>query len=563
MNMPPAPARPASFPPGAPQDLHFLALGGSGEIGMNLNLYAYRGQWLMVDLGVTFGDDSTPGVDVIMPDIGFIADRRDALAGLVLTHAHEDHIGAVQYLWPRLQCPVYATPFTAALLRRKLADTGLSDLPITVIPMSGRFSVGPFDLELITLTHSIPEPNAVVIRTGQGTVLHTGDWKLDPDPLVGPVADEAALKALGDEGVLAMVGDSTNAMREGEAGSEADVRSALLALVERCRARVAVACFASNVARLQSLIDVAKATNREIALVGRSLWRIVAAARESGYLDPDIPFVDDREAAWLPRDRVLMVCTGSQGEPRAALPRIARGDHPKVTFERGDACIFSSRIIPGNEKAIGRLQDDLLRLGVEVLTERDHFVHVSGHPCRDELVRMYQWVRPELAIPVHGEHRHMVAHAELARTCQVPQALVTANGSLIRLAPGKPAIVAQVPSGRLALQGEALLPIEGPSLKTRNRIASEGAVVATLVLDREGRAQAPAKVSAPGLFDPEADRDSLAAMGRAATAVLDRLSRQDRRDDGAVEAAVATALRRYVREERGKRPATTVHLVRI
>ncbi|BBK32057.1 MBL fold hydrolase [Allostella humosa] len=552
-----------AFPPGAPQDLHFLALGGSGEIGMNLNLYAYKGKWLMVDLGVTFGDDSTPGVDVIMPDIGFIADRRDALAGLVLTHGHEDHIGAVQYLWPRLKCPVYATPFTAALLRRKLAETGLADMPITIIPMEGRFQVGPFDLELITLTHSIPEPNAVVIRTGQGTILHTGDWKLDPDPLVGPVADEAALKALGDEGVLVMIGDSTNAMRDGESGSEGEVRSALLSLVARCKGRVAIACFASNVARLQTMIDVAKATDRQIALVGRSLWRIVAAARETGYLDRDVPFLDDREAAYVPRDQLLMVCTGSQGEPRAALPRIANGTHPKITLEAGDSCIFSSRIIPGNEKSIGKLQDDLLRLGVEVLTERDHFVHVSGHPCRDELVRMYQWVRPQLAIPVHGEHRHMVAHAELALTCQVPQALVTANGSLIRLAPGKPAIVAQVPSGRVAVEGDALLPLEGPSLKTRSRIANHGAVVATLVLNGEGRPIAPAQVAAPGLFDPEVDAGEITALGRTASSAFDRLSKADRRDDSVVEAAVASALRRYVREGRGKRPTISVHLVRV
>ncbi|MCC7274866.1 MAG: ribonuclease J [Alphaproteobacteria bacterium] len=551
------------LPRGAPQDLHFLALGGAGEIGMNLNLYGYRGRWLMVDLGVTFGDDETPGVDVIMPDIAFIEERRDALAGLVLTHAHEDHIGAVQYLWPRLQCPVYATPFTAALLRRKLADTGLADLPITVIPMEGAFSVGPFDLELITLTHSIPEPNAVVIRTGQGTILHTGDWKLDPDPLVGPVADEAALKALGEEGVLALIGDSTNALREGEAGSEGEVRGALLSLAQRCKHRVAVACFASNVARLQTLVDVAEATDRHIALVGRSLWRIVGAARETGYLDRDQKFLDDREAAWLPRDRVLLVCTGSQGEPRAALPRIARGAHPQVTLEAGDACIFSSRIIPGNEKPIARLHDDLIKRGVEVLTERDHFVHVSGHPCRDELVRMYQWVRPQLAIPVHGEHRHLVAHAELARSCQVPDALVIGNGDLVRLAPGKAEIVAQVPFGRLALEGEALLPLEGPSMRTRQRIANHGAVVATLVLHGDGRTAAPAQVAAPGLYDPETDGPELQALSRAATAALDRLSARDRRDDAAVEAAVTTAIRRYVREGRGKRPTTSVHLVRV
>ena len=552
-----------AFPAGAPEDLHFVALGGAGEIGMNLNLYGYRGRWLMIDLGITFGDDETPGVDVIMPDTTFIEERREALAGIVLTHAHEDHIGAVQYLWPRLGCPVYATPFTAALLRRKLAETPLADLPITVISMEGRFSVGPFDLELITLTHSIPEPNAVVLRTAQGTILHTGDWKLDPDPLVGPTADEGALRALGDEGVLALVGDSTNALRDGEAGSEGEVRGALLSLVQKCKGRVAVACFASNVARLQSLADVAEATDRHIALVGRSLWRIVGAARETGYLDRDLPFMSDREAGWLPRDRTLLVCTGSQGEPRAALTRIAKNAHPHISLEKGDSCIFSSRIIPGNEKPISRLHDDLLRMGVDVLTERDHFVHVSGHPCRDELVRMYQWVRPRLAIPVHGERRHMVAHAELARSCQVPETILAENGTVVRLAPGTPTVVAHVPTGRLALEGDAVLPLEGPALRARQRISNHGALVATLVLDRDGKTLQPPRIAAPGIYDEETDGPSLAEVASAATAALDRLSVRDRRDDTAVEEAVATAIRRVVRIGRGKRPMTTVHLVRV
>src|SRR6201984_2536136 len=359
---------------GDPNALFFVSLGGAGEIGMNLNLYSYAGDWLILDCGVTFGDDSQPGLEVVMPDPGFIVERRDRLLGIVATHAHEDHIGAIPYLWKQLRCPGWATPFTASLLRAKLVEVGMSDkVRINVVPMSGRFTIGPFDLELITLTHSIPEPNAVALRTPVGTVLHTGDWKFDPDPLIGPIADETALRKLGDEGVLALIGDSTNALRPGTSGSEADLRRSLIDLIGRYDARVAVACFASNVARLETIARAATAHGREGALVGRSLWRIDKAARENGYL-ADLPrFLTEDEASYIPRDKILLICTGSQGEPRAALARIAREDHPNVTLETGDVVIFSSRIIPGNEKAINRLQNALVRLGVEIVTEEDHF----------------------------------------------------------------------------------------------------------------------------------------------------------------------------------------------
>jgi ribonuclease J len=321
--------------------LYFVPLGGTGEIGMNLNLYAYRGDWLMLDCGVTFGDDSQPGLDVVMPDPAFIVERRDRLLGIVATHAHEDHIGAIPYLWPQLQCPIWATPFTASLLRAKLSEAGLLDrVEINVVPMSGRFSIGPFELELITLTHSIPEPNAVAIRTPVGTVLHTGDWKLDPDPLIGDVTDEAALIRVGDEGVIAMVGDSTNALKEGISGSEGELQESLTELIGRYQGRVAVACFASNVARLWTIARAAEANGRDVALVGRSLWRMDKAARENGYL-ADLPrFLTEDEAGFVPADRILMICTGSQGEPRAALSRIARDDHAHIGLEPGDVVIF-------------------------------------------------------------------------------------------------------------------------------------------------------------------------------------------------------------------------------
>src|SRR5712671_7219141 len=468
--------------------LYFVPLGGAGEIGMNLNVYGYGGDWLIIDCGVTFGDDSQPGLEVVMPDPAFIVERRDQLLGIVATHAHEDHIGAIPYLWPQLRCPVWATPFTASVLRAKLVEAGIADkVRINVVPMSGRFTIGPFDLELITLTHSIPEPNAVALRTPVGTVLHTGDWKFDPDPLIGPTSDEATLTRLGDEGVLALIGDSTNALRPGSSGSEADLRRSLIDLVGRYDARVAVACFASNVARLETIARAAAAHGREVALVGRSLWRIDKAARENGYL-ADLPrFLTEDEAGYIPRDRVVLICTGSQGEPRAALARIARDDHPNIVLEEGDVAIFSSRIIPGNEKAIGRLHNALIRGGIEVVTDEDHFVHVSGHPARDELVRMYQMVRPRVAIPVHGEARHLLGHAELARQCQVPNALVIENGATVRLDRHGGAVVDEFPVGRIGSDGKSLLPIGGAVLQQRRRAGNDGSVVATLVVDRKGR----------------------------------------------------------------------------
>jgi ribonuclease J len=547
-----------------PNALFFVPLGGAGEIGMNLNVYGYQDDWLIIDCGVTFGDDSQPGLEVVMPDPGFIAERRDRLLGIVATHAHEDHIGAIPYLWRQLRCPIWATPFTASFLRAKLAETGFADqVKINVVPLSGRFTIGPFDLELITLTHSIPEPNAVALRTPVGTVLHTGDWKFDPDPLIGSAADEAALRRLGDEGVLALVGDSTNALRPGTSGSEAELRRSLIDLIGRYNARVAVACFASNVARLETIARAAAAHGREIALVGRSLWRIDKAARENGYLT-DLPrFLTEDEAGYIPRDRIVMICTGSQGEPRAALSRIARDDHPHVVLETGDVVIFSSRIIPGNEKSINRLQNALVRLGVEIVTEEDHFVHVSGHPARDELVRMYQMVRPQIAVPVHGEARHLIAHAELAGECQVQQPLVIQNGDMVRLAARGASIVDEVPVGRLASDGKGLLPVDGMALKERRRVTFNGSAVATLVLDRRGEPLAQPTISTIGVVEPAEAEAAAPALRSAVERAIDELPVSLRRDDEAVRDAARRALRRVLNERFGKRPLVEIHLVRI
>lgn len=549
-------------------DLLFLPLGGAGEIGMNLNLFGLSGKWMMVDLGITFGDDTSPGIDVIMPDPAFIVDRRDDLVGLVLTHAHEDHIGAVPYLWRRLQCPMYATPFTASVLRRKLTEAGLGETAkITEVPLQGRFNVGPFDVELLTLTHSIPEPNALVIRTPQGVILHTGDWKFDPTPLVGPPPDEAALRRLGEEGVLALIGDSTNVFRDGEAGSESAVRDSLIDLVDGMKNRVAIACFASNVARLGTVAAVAAAHGRRAALIGRSLWRMYDAARENGYLTDIDPFLSEQDAALLPRDKVLLAVTGSQGEPRAALARIAARGHPHVVLEEGDTVIFSSRIIPGNERSIGRLQDSLIRQGVDIVTEKDDFVHVSGHPARDELIRMYQWVRPRIAVPVHGEMRHLMEHAKLAKECQVPETVVAGNGEMVRLAPDPAEIVDQVVSGRLALDGSALVPMGSTVIRERRKILYEGAVVASLVMDDRGTLLADPQLTLYGLADEDEEDDRYDELYdvtvEAIEAAVEGLKAAKKRDDYAVYEVSRRAIRQVMKTLRGKKPVTDVHVTRV
>lgn len=536
---------------------------------MNLNLYGHAGKWLMIDLGVTFGEENLPGIDVVMPDPSFIVERKEDLVGLVLTHAHEDHIGAVPYLWDRLRCPIYATPFTAALLRRKLIDDGIEEeVPITEVEMSGRFSLGPFEIELVTLTHSIPEPNALIIHTPAGKVLHTGDWKLDEDPLVGESYDEARLRRLADEGVLAMVCDSTNAVVPGLSGSELDVREGLAKILPRFENRVAVACFASNVARLETVIRVADACGRRVSLVGRSMHRIYAAARESGYLEDLPPLVDVRDVGYLPKEEVLLLCTGSQGERRAALWRIAHDDHPEVVLEEGDAVIFSSRVIPGNEKDIFALYNSLSKLGIEVVSDETvrgsgHAIHVSGHPARDELAQMYQWVRPQIAIPVHGEARHLEAHAKLAEECQVPMTVVPENGSLIRLAPGKPEIVDYVPSGRLAVDGNRLLPVDSPILRARRKQIFAGSAVVTLVIGKDGRLLAEPRISAVDLLDPVDDTEIVEALIDDAADALERMRRKARDDEDTVAETVRIAVRRSFNRLVGKKPIVEVQVIRV
>ncbi|HEY7979423.1 MAG TPA: ribonuclease J [Rhizomicrobium sp.] len=542
-------------------ELVLLPLGGAGEIGMNFNAYGFgppdERKWIVVDCGVLFGRETdTPGVDIIMPDIRFLEERSEDVLGIVLTHAHEDHIGAIGYLWPQLQCPMYATPFTARLMEDKLAEAGLQDRVKTrVVPLGGRITLGPFDIEFHSITHSIPEPNALVIRTPLGTVMHTGDWKLDPDPLIGEATDEAAFRKIGDEGVLAMVCDSTNALVQGHSGSEGDVKKGLTELIGTLKGKVAVTGFASNLARLQSVAEAAQVHGRKVALVGRSMHRITGAARETGYLDDFPSLIGEDEAAQLPDNRVLYLCTGSQGEPRAALARIARGDHPTVQLGEGDAVIFSSRIIPGNDIAIHELHNQLSALGVEVLTVEDHFVHVSGHPCRDELSEMYRWVRPQIAVPVHGELRHMSEHARLARSLQIPQAVVVQNGDMLRLAPGRAMVIDEVPAGRVYMDGRVMTEADEGLTRHRRAMAFAGFIGITLALDGKSRI-----AGEPSFFFEGIPADVQEPVRDAVAATVKRHNPK-RADEEDLKEQIRRAGRRAANDAWGKKPVTRVEIL--
>ena len=543
------------------EDLCFLPLGGTGEIGMNLNLYRCQGKWLAVDCGIGFGGAAHPEVDVMMADPSFIAARRDQLLGLVITHAHEDHIGAVAWLWPQLRCPVYATPFAAAVLKRKLGEVGLvNQVKLHVVQPGGEINLKPFAIRLIRMSHSIPEAQALAIDTPYGTVLHTGDWKLDPTPMLGPPSDELALAELAKKPVLAMICDSTNAMVEGHSGSEKDVSQVLTALIRDLRGRVAVTCFASNVARMESIARAAAAAGRSVVLVGRSLRNIDAAARECGYLRSIPPFLREDDADDLPDDNVLILITGSQGEARSALSRVAMDTHPRIALGEGDTVIFSSRVIPGNERAIGLVQDNLVRRGVNVMTDEDHAVHVSGHPARDELRRLYRLVKPKYAVPVHGEWRHLTAHAALAREeGAIP--ILLEDGDILNLAPGTVEIVDSAPVGRLVLDENRLIPMKGEVMNARRRLLYNGVILASFAVDAAGNVLGQPKLTAPGLLD--AGDPETAQVVRDFSDGIAGLSAATRRDDAALTEAARTALRRAVGKRLKKRPQVDVHLLRV
>ncbi|MDX2157431.1 MAG: ribonuclease J [Hyphomicrobiaceae bacterium] len=546
-------------------ELVFVALGGLGEVGMNCYLYGLgpsgARRWMMVDLGITFpeGEDD-PGVDVILPDLKYIRAQGKGLEGLVVTHAHEDHIGAIIELWPQLKVPVYATPFTAAFLKAKLAENGGGlKIPITEIPLKGRFKVGPFDCELIGMTHSIPEPNGIAIRTPHGVVFHTGDWKLDDHPVIGTPADEARIQELGQEGVLALVGDSTNAFRDGRSPSELEVSNSLAAIIKGAERRVLVTSFASNVARIRAVASAAHASGRHLVVAGRALHRAIQVAIDTGYLPQGFRYSDQQEFSYLAPHEVLGIVTGSQGEPRAALARIAENQHPEVSVSEGDMVIFSSRTIPGNEKTIGRIQNALARMGVEIVTDNDALVHVTGHPRREELRQMYQWIKPRIAVPMHGEVRHLKEHARIAREQGVGQVVTPINGEMVVLAPGPARIIDQVPVGRLFRDGRLLVPGEGGAVRERRKLAWVGLAAISLVLSRKGEVLADPEIALDGIPYEDAYGGSMEdIVFDAVEGCLKGIPPQRRRDPDMVREAVRRSVRSAVDQVWGKKPIVKV-----
>lgn len=550
-------------------ELVFVPLGGVGEIGMNLALYGFgrKGhlKWLMVDCGVTFAGPDLAGIDLVIPDISFIEKMRADLVGLVITHGHEDHIGAVADLWPRLGCPVYATRFAAALLEAKrLAEPGAPDVQIIVVAQGTATAIGPFDVEFIAVAHSIPESSALAIRTMLGTILHSGDWKIDAAPGIGEPTDAKRLAAIGAEGVLALVSNSTNILREGVSPSEADVGKTLRDIVGNASGRVVVTTFASNVARIRAVAEAAMAAKRTVVLVGRAMERVVAVARECGYLDGIPNFFPQDAFAHMPRDKLVVLATGSQGESRAAIARIAEGDHPVVSLNPGDSVIFSSRTIPGNEREVGRIINNLVASGVEVITDRTALVHASGHPRRGEVAQLYAWIRPQIAIPAHGEDIHLAEHAAFAKLQGTQHVISARNGDVVLLAPGAPGIVGQAPSGRLCKDGNSLVPFGDEALKTRQKLAVSGIVTIALAVTRLGDLAGVPDVLTAGI--PARARDGVAIdaiVDDALFQTFDQLPRQKRRDADIVSTAIEKAVRNAIAGAWGKRPAVHVLVVEV
>jgi ribonuclease J len=554
----------------AQDELVFAPLGGVGEIGMNLSIYGFddgaRRQWLIVDCGVSFAaEEHLPGVDLILPDVRYLIEERRNIVGLVLTHAHEDHMGALIDLWPRLKVPIYATPFAAALFEaRRLSEPGAPEIPVNVVPLNGSVTLGPFAIDLVNVAHSIPESNALAIRTPAGVVVHTGDWKIDPTPILGAPTNQAKFTSLGDEGVLALVGDSTNAVRDGRSPSEADVAKTLAELIRTASARVAVTTFASHVGRIRAVADAARLAEREVVIVGRAMERVIQVARETGYLDGVQDFRGTESYGYLPRDKVLALCTGSQGEPRAALARIAADDHPEVTLDRGDRVIFSSRTIPGNEIAVAGVINGLVGQGVEVITDRSHLVHVSGHPRRAELLDMIGWVRPKILVPVHGEALHLAEHAKLARSAGVPHVLVCGNGDLVRLAADGAEIIDEVPFGRIYKDGALLLDADARTIAARRRLSFAGIVSVALAMTDKGALVADPEIELIGIPETDASGGPMSVVAREAVEeALESLPKARRCDPDEVAEAVRRALRGAIAQRWNKKPICHVHVLTV
>ena len=550
------------------EELLFCPLGGSGEIGMNMNLYAYgkenNKKWIIVDLGVTFADDSIPGIDLIMPDPGFIIDKKEDLLGIVLTHAHEDHIGAVAHIWPELKCKLYATPFTAALITEKFKEKKIDITSfLKIVPLNSKIKLGDFEIDFVTLTHSILEPNGLSIKTPIGTILHTGDWKIDPNPLIGNKIDEDKLKKIGNEGVSAMICDSTNIFSPGRAGSESDVRDSLLRIMESKTKRILVTSFASNVARMESIFYCAKKTGRAICLVGRSMHRIFKAAKKCGYLKGLIDPIEPRDAKKVAKNKILYLATGSQGEPMGAMNRIVNGSHPDVFLEEGDCVIFSSKIIPGNEKKLYNLQNQIVRNNIEIISEENAFVHVSGHPNRDDLKDMYKWVKPKSIIPVHGEHRHMQEHVNFAKEMQVPKTLLIENGDIIKLLPGDaPKVIDKAPSGRVYLDGNINVETDAQSVKDRKNLSINGYLEITLLVSNNGKIKKPI-ISYRGIPEKENSDHFIFDMEDEIFNICRTFSLDNKNQQKNLIDTIKQNCRRIVREKTGKKPFTNINIARI
>jgi ribonuclease J len=551
------------------KELVFVPLGGVGEIGMNLALYGLRSgnerEWLCVDMGISFADAEVPGVDIIMPDVQFLEKERRNLKGIVLTHGHEDHVGAMYDLWPRFKVPVFTTPFTGALLdSKRTMEPNASPIPITTVKQGGRVQIGSFNVEFVPVAHSIPESNALAIRTPLGLVVHTGDWKLDPHPVAGAVTDERRFRELGEEGVRVAVADSTNAIRDGESPSETDVAKSLVEIVKSAKGRVAVTTFASNVARIRSAALAAQAAGREVVVAGRAMERVINVAREMHFLDGVRPFRGIDAYSSLPRNDVLVLLTGSQGEPRAALARIANDDHPDIELERGDTLIFSSRTIPGNEKPVNRILNEMIRRGVKVITDRTHLVHVSGHPRRGEVARLYQWLKPQLVVPVHGEALHLSEHAALAREQGVPEVALCGDGDVLRLAPGPAQVIDEVPTGRVYRDGQMLVDAQSATISQRRKLGFAGVVSAALAMDGRGELLGEPAVSVAGLPEFAAPNEPMQNFVLDAIyECLDSLPKQKRRDPDTVQEAVSRAIRSEVNGIWGKKPVCHVSVLQV
>ena len=550
------------------EELLFCPLGGSGEIGMNMNLFSYgkpeAQKWIIVDIGVTFADDSIPGIDLIYPDPGFIIDKKKDLLGIVLTHAHEDHIGAIAHIWPKLKCKMYATPFTAVLIKEKFKEKKIDiGKNLKIVELNGNIKLGPFKIEFITLTHSILEPNGLLIETPAGIVLHTGDWKVDPNPLIGNKIDQTKLKEIGNKGVLAMICDSTNVFSHGRAGSEADVRTNLLKLMSNLKKRIIVTSFASNVARMETIFYCAEKTKRQISLVGRSMHRIYKAAKQCGYLKNVISPIDAREAKKISREKIVYLCTGSQGEPMGAMMRIINYTHPDVFIEKEDTVIFSSKIIPGNEKKLYKLHNQLVKNQIDVISEETDFVHVSGHPNREDLRDMYDWVKPKSVIPVHGEHRHMAEHISFAKEMQVPYPVQVENGDIVKLFPGqKPEVFDKAPVGRLYVDGIISVNEDSQSIRERKNLANNGYLEVTILINGKGKLFKKPLVSFKGLPIEEA-QDFFYDLEDEIENISRTFSLNNKKQESNLIEALKISCRKIVKEKTGKKPYTNINLVRI